>query len=72
MPLPHFHGWISAGFPSPAVDRTEGSLDLNELCVEHPAATYFVRIHGDTMQGAGIRSDDILVVNQAIEAAAAE
>lgn len=67
MPLPHFHGWIPAGFPSPAADWTESTLDLNELCVEHPAATYFVRVHGDSMEGAGIHSDDILVVDQAIE-----
>ena len=67
MPLPHFHGWVPAGFPSPAADWTESVLDLNELCVEHPAATYFVRVHGDSMEGAGIHSEDIIIVDQAIE-----
>ena len=67
MPLPHFKGWIPAGFPSPATDWTESSLDLNELCIDHPAATYFVRVHGDSMEGAGICSGDILIVDQAIE-----
>jgi DNA polymerase V len=67
MPLPHFRGWVPAGFPSPAADWTESALDLNELCVEHPAATYFVRVHGDSMEGAGVHSEDILIVDQAIE-----
>jgi DNA polymerase V len=67
MPLPYFRGWVPAGFPSPAADWSEEALDLNELCVEHPAATYFVEVHGDSMEGAGIHSGDILVVDQAIE-----
>lgn len=67
MPLPYFRGWVPAGFPSPAADWSEEALDLNELCIEHPAATYFVEVHGDSMEGAGIHSGDILVVDQAVE-----
>ena len=67
MPLPYFRGWIPAGFPSPAADWTEERLNLNELCIEHPAATYFVEVNGDSMDGAGIHTGDILVVDQAIE-----
>lgn len=42
-------------------------LDLNELLVTHPAATFFVRAQGDSMQNAGIFSEDILVVDRALE-----
>lgn len=41
--LPLFGSKIPAGFPSPATDYVEKMLDLNELCVQHPAATYFLR-----------------------------
>ena len=43
-----------AGFPSPAEQYQEPPLDLNELLVKRPAATYFVRVEGDSMVGAGI------------------
>lgn len=63
--MPLFLEGVSAGFPSPADDFIERSLDLNELCISHPAATFFVRVKGDSMRGAGIHSGDILVVDKA-------
>jgi len=57
--IPLFAETVAAGFPSPATDYCESRLDLNELCVKHPAATYFVRAQGDS---AGIYPDDVLVV----------
>jgi SOS-response transcriptional repressor LexA len=51
LPLPLFSGKVAAGFPSPADDFVEKSLDLNELMVKHPAATFFVRAEGDSMIG---------------------
>ncbi len=57
---------ISAGFPSPAEDYMEGKLDLNEYLVKHPAATFFVRVSGESMEGAGIYSGDILVVDRSL------
>ncbi|WP_222408011.1 S24/S26 family peptidase [Yersinia aleksiciae] len=45
VPIPLFNERIPAGFPSPAADYIERPLDLNELCIAHPAATYFVRVH---------------------------
>lgn len=59
---------IKAGFPSPADDYLEKPLDLNEYLIEHPAATFFVRVKGDSMAGAGIFSGDILIVDRSIEA----
>ncbi|MBY0109738.1 MAG: translesion error-prone DNA polymerase V autoproteolytic subunit [Candidatus Babeliaceae bacterium] len=55
-----------AGFPSPAQDFTELPLDLNKYLVKHPAATFLVRVSGDSMVGAGIHSGDILIVDRAL------
>ena len=60
--------YISAGFPSPAEPHLDKTLDLHELMVENPAATFFVRVSGDSMIGAGIQSNDILVVDRSREA----
>lgn len=59
---------VIAGFPSPAEQYIEAPLDLNELLVKKPAATFFVRAAGDSMTGAGIHSGDILVVDRSLEA----
>ena len=67
MPLPLFSGKVAAGFPSPADDYVEKTLDLNELLVQKPAATFFVRAQGESMLGAGIHPNDILVVDRSIE-----
>jgi DNA polymerase V len=48
--------------------ESEQPLDLNELCVQHPTATYFVRASGDSMIDAGIHCDDVLVVDRSIVA----
>lgn len=66
-PLPLFLEPVSAGFPSPAGDYVEGRLDLNQHLIRHPAATFFVRVTGDSMIGAGIHSGDILIVDRAVE-----
>jgi DNA polymerase V len=66
--LPLYASKVSAGFPSPADDYLEGALDLNEHLIDHPAATFFVRVSGDSMIGAGIHPDDILVVDRSLEA----
>ncbi len=66
--LPLFISCVAAGFPSPAEDYMEKRLDLNDLLIKHPAATFFVRVEGDSMRDAGILSGDILVVDRALEA----
>lgn len=68
LPLPLYSARIAAGFPSPADDDLEGTLDLNAHLVTHPAATFFVRVRGDSMIGAGIHHGDLLVVDRALEA----
>ena len=60
-------GSVVAGFPSPAKQYQEPPLDLNELLVKRPAATYFVRVEGDSMTGAGILDGDYLVVDSSLE-----
>jgi DNA polymerase V len=56
-----------AGFPSPADDHLDRDLDLHELLIQHPAATYFVRLAGDSMQGAGLYDGDLLIVDRSLE-----
>ncbi|EPF17584.1 DNA polymerase V subunit UmuD [Cedecea davisae] len=66
--LPLFLERVPCGFPSPAQDYVEESLDLNKLVVKHPSATYFVRVSGDSMVGAGIGDGDLLVVDRSLSA----
>jgi DNA polymerase V len=65
--LPLFTGKVAAGFPSPADDYVEKTLDLNELLVQKPAATFFARAQGESMLGAGIHPNDILVIDRSLE-----
>ena len=68
LPLPLVEASVSAGFPSPAEDHIEKKLDLNDLLIQHPSATFFVRVEGESMKDAGIRSGDLLIVDKAIQA----
>jgi DNA polymerase V len=65
--LPLFTGKVAAGFPSPADDYIEKTLDLNELLIKKPAATFFARAQGESMLGAGIHHNDILVVDRSMD-----
>lgn len=64
---PLFEEHVSAGFPSPAQGYIERGLDLHQLCVKRPSATFFVRAGGDSMIGAGIFEGDILVVDRSLK-----
>lgn len=57
---------VQAGFPSPADDYVEKSLDLNELLITHPAATFFVRVEGESMRDANIFPGDVLIVDRSL------
>jgi len=67
QPLPLYLSRIKAGFPSPAEDYLDKKLDLNEHLIKHPASTFFVKVKGDSMVGAGINSGDILIVDRSLE-----
>ena len=62
-------GSVVAGFPSPAEQYQETPLDLNELLVKRPAATFFVKVQGDSMIGEGIHDGDLLVVDRSLRPA---
>ena len=66
--IPLSSGFVHAGFPSPADDYKENMLDLNELVIKNPGATFYVRVRGDSMKGAGIEAGDIIVVDRAVTA----
>lgn len=67
MELPLAGSRISAGFPSPAEDYVEMSLDLNRELVRNPASTFFARVRGVSMTGEGIGDGDLLVIDRAAE-----
>jgi DNA polymerase V len=68
MPLP-FAEAISAGFPSPAADYLEMSLDITKELVNNPSSTFYGRVKGNSMIGAGIHDGDILVIDKSLEPA---
>lgn len=58
---------VRAGFPSPADDYVEKRIDLNEELIQHREATFFLRVRGHSMVGAGIDDGDELIVDRAIK-----
>lgn len=67
LPLATVHLPCGTGFPSPADDYLEERLDLNKYLIKHPAASYYARAEGDSMIGAGIFHNDMLIIDKAIE-----
>lgn len=65
--LPLAGAQISAGFPSPAADFTEGSIDLNKELIRHPSTTFYGRVRGDSMRDAGLGNGDLLVIDKSLE-----
>ena len=63
--IPLMSSTVTAGFPSPADDHLDLPIDLNEYLVKHPAATFYVRVQGDSMDDAGIHQGDLLIVDRA-------
>lgn len=58
---------VEAGFPSPADDYIESSLNINDYLIQNEAATFFVRVEGQSMRKAGIHDGDLLVVDRSVE-----
>lgn len=65
--MPALLGSARAGFPSPAEDLQEQAIDLSQVLITHPQATYLIRARGNSMEQAGIFDNDILVVNRALK-----
>ena len=57
---------VEAGFPSFADNLIEDNIDLNKYLIKHPAATFFVRVSGNSMLGAGIHDNDLLIVDRSL------
>ena len=63
---PLYQSAPQAGFPAPGDDMVEMALNVHDLLVKNPDSTFFVRVEGDSMEGAGIFSGDILVIDRSI------
>ena len=66
LAIPLYLERCAAGFPSPAQDYVEAELDLNQYCIRHPAATFFVRASGNSMNDIGLKDGDLLVVDRSL------
>lgn len=67
-PIPLFSEPVEAGFPSPADDYIDCTIDLNEHLIKNPPATFMVRVRGDSMVDAGIQSGDLLIIDKSLDA----
>jgi DNA polymerase V len=65
--LPFVNNGISAGFPSPALDFIDLSIDLNRHLIKHPSATFYGRVKGDSLKNAGISNNDLLIIDRSLE-----
>ena len=66
LKLPLVSASVEAGFPSPADDHMEHGIDLNEELIRNPAATFLIRVQGESMRDAGIHSGDTLIVDKSV------
>jgi DNA polymerase V len=66
LKMPFFTMSVSAGKPIPVESDIAKEIDLNEFLVEHPAATFFARVKGDSMKEYGIYDNDILIVDSSV------
>lgn len=67
VPLPYANDGIQAGFPSPAQEFISESIDLNHELIDHPAATFYGRVVGDSMIQEGIEEGDVLIIDRSLE-----
>lgn len=65
--IPYVTEGVSAGFPSPAADFNEHTIDLNKELCKNPLATFYIKVKGNSMIGAGIEDKDILIVDRSLE-----
>ncbi len=67
LELPLVSEGISAGFPSPALDFADMTIDLNKHLIKHPASTFYGRVKGESMKDDGIDNGDLLVIDKSLE-----
>lgn len=67
LELPLVTEGISAGFPSPALDFVDQTIDLNKQLIRHPSATFYGRVKGLSLKDAGIDDNDLLVIDRSLE-----
>lgn len=67
LQLPFVEEGISAGFPSPALDFVDLSIDLNRHLIKNPSATFYGRVKGESLKNAGINNGDLLVIDRSLE-----
>lgn len=67
LDLPFVENGISAGFPSPADDFLDLSIDLNKELIQNPSATFYGRVKGDSMVDAGLSDGDLLIIDKSLE-----
>lgn len=67
LELPYVHDGISAGFPSPALDFIDLTIDLNRHLIKNPSATFYGRVKGNSLKNAGIYNGDLLVIDRSVE-----
>ena len=67
LPLQYADSGIFCGFPSPAQDYMDRTLNFNEDIIQHPSATFYAKALGDSMVEAGIEEGDILVIDRALD-----
>jgi DNA polymerase V len=65
--IPYIKEGVSAGFPSPAADFMENTIDLNKELCKNPTATFYIKVNGNSMINAGINHNDILIVDRSLE-----
>ena len=66
LALPNVGPQIVAGFPSPAEDYLEAMLDLNQVLIKNPSATFYGRVKGSSMKDAGVDPGDLLVIDKSL------
>jgi DNA polymerase V len=67
--LPLIDAGIHAGFPSPAEDFADISIDLNQELIKNPSSTFYARVKGDSMKDAGIHDGDLIIIDKSLEPA---
>ncbi|MFW5852132.1 MAG: LexA family protein [Bacteroidota bacterium] len=67
--IPLYEDRIQAGFPSPAEDFLDSSIDLNKEFIKNPSSTFFGRVMGDSMNDVGISNGDLLIIDKSLEPA---